>query len=283
MRITHVHITPQGASGALTLNLGRVGIDSEYVVKGVTGLDAEDITVSYDAMATSGGENSSVVQYPPTLRSRDIVFLLGLNPNYSSGSDFRGLRDKIYRLISPNRSGLLDLKFASEGGVEAYISGYITKVEAPPSTKSPEIQVTIHCPDALFKAPEEIRLINPGQWVSGVGQVINIEDYVSTAPHGLRMLIEFTLGEPNLTLKDQAETWSFVATPPGGFDMLGVVSLSSEKDNRYLKILYPSKSIAGAISPGSTWPMVFPGTTNIQVLGAAWVTDIYHRPSFWGL
>lgn len=150
---------------------------SPFVVKSVDGLDPPAVTNRLP-------------------QNREIVMMLGLQPNYSLGQGPAELRDTLYGLLSPKLNYPVTFKLLTEGSASlADTTGYISKYEANPFTKDPQVQLVIPCdspylalssvivpsPGSLSKAP--IPITNPGN--VSVGFIFKITFTLSASSFSL--------------------------------------------------------------------------------------------------
>lgn len=279
MKITSVEFHPDGSSDVMELSFRDPGRELPYNVKGIEGLDADEIVSQfYGAPGTVSFFNMVMVK-------RTVVALLELNPDYAANETPSSLRDRIYKMISSSRKGLIHLWFKNEDTVVATISGYFNKVEAPLFTKTPEVQVTIACDEPMLKAPNEVSLT-----VVGLDPTLTvITDDISTSPHGFRFEMSFDSPVASFVMADpDDDDWEFVVTPVGGFLADDVLHYSSEYNNKYLYVVRAGNTIqlADVLEAGSVWPMIFPNRENKFAVSSGTSMDwdaIKYYPTFWGV
>lgn len=281
MKITGVELAA-GDTSAFTFQLTNVPQSDKYFVRAVVGLDADEIIHKFHTF----GASSKKKFFNFTLPDRTVILRIGLNPNYSVNETFSDIRDDLYRAISANRSGMVDLYLLSAGGIAAVISGFFTKFEVPHTSETPEVQITIYCDNPILRA------INPmvlDDTTLASSNPVNISDNLSTAPHGLVMEVAFTATTSQFTVQD-VETdpeWVFEVTPSGGFLSGDILYLSSEYGN---KKLYMDRSstitpLMDRITPNSIWPIIFPKSNGFhfpEIANFDWV-NVTHYPAYWGV
>lgn len=277
MKVTSVEIHPSGSSEFVSLSFRDPRRQNPYNIKAIIGLDADEIVPRYY------GASGSQKFYNLTLEKRDLVFRIELNPDFSTQS-YSELRDDLYRLVSSSRTGLLEVQFKNNTEVVAIVSGFVSKIEAAHFTKQPEVQITVGCSDPMLRAPSPINVD-----VSGLDPALTVvSDTLSTAPHGFRFELEFLTELPAIDITNPDEPGLvFEVTPSGGFITGDVLHFSSELTEKYLYILRGANTIrlADVITPGSIWPILFPGD-NSFVIGSPTAVQwdaISHRPTYWGV
>lgn len=279
MKITEVELYSNNIQ-FMKFSLEKINPNDEYVIKNITGLDADDIIPMY----YGSGDNSNSKFYDYILKPRDIVMRIGLNPRFNLDETHGEIRDKIYRAISASRSGILTLKFFSNGIAMAQLFGRIVKFEANHFTKEPEVQVTFNCNEPLFKAINETVL-------TGLNETnpVYISDGESTAPHGFKFQIVFTTSSNTFTIQDAPSNpdWVFQIVPATPFANEDVLYLSSEKNNKYL---YMDRGgvithLMDKVYPTSIWPILFPGTNTFHIpeINAINWTQVAFYASYWGV
>ena len=291
MDIDNIDLLAYNGSTSINLSFNDPAAANPYQMKNLYGLDAEDIGMKYIGYDPSGNH----LHHALYLRKREVVMRIQLNPDFSFQS-YSELRDDVYRLISGGRTGKLTLNFKSGTTVLAEISGFVTKVEVPITTETPELQVTMVCPDPKLKAPTYTS-VDPG-----VGQSFQIIDNESTAPHGIRFSMTWTAVSghtPAFRIGDLASggDWEFrihMGNVFGdglyGFQIGDQFELSSIENERYCNLIrggttYP---IADFIQPNAFWPLVYPGTNDFHVscsaAGVRWTWNSFeHKVSYWGV
>jgi hypothetical protein len=108
MKITNISLVSEDSELA-NLSFRDPASRNKYVVKGVFGLDADDINSVYYGDSIDGSQHFREAR----LKSRELVFRVALNPNFWEGETYSSLRDNMYRAIARSRTsrmaGLLPL------------------------------------------------------------------------------------------------------------------------------------------------------------------------------
>lgn len=269
-----------------------------YVAKAIVGLDADEIVPKFYGFSLNGKTRF----FDRTVKKRDVVMRIALNPRRVINETYSDLREEIYKAIASNRTGEVELHFYSGATLVAYLVGYLTKIEVPHTTKTPEMQITIHCDQPFLRAVNPVRL--EANHISAVNPVV-IADSLSTAPHGFKFVIRFTAAGDRFTIQDDpAPTWKFDIFPGelkaategeevdpeaaaiSGFQIGDELHFSSDLGEKYLtlvrnNITYP---IVDKIQLGSIWPVIFPGANKFHIIGPAftWVQMEYYA-AYWGV
>ncbi len=282
MRVTGVDLYSALSEEAITFSLGETNPTSQYQVKTIVGLDAEELIPKFYGK----GLESSSKFYDFSLKPRLIVIRVVLNPRFNLGESPSDVRDELYRTISANRTGMVVLHFRSGGTIVSIIQGSIAKFEVPYFNKLPEAQITVQCNDPMFRA------INPVVFEPddiGVLETVSVPDSLSTAPHGFTMQATFTDDPDEFTIQDvdTDPDWKFKVAPLGGFEVGDVLYISTEYANKQVYIVRGVDTIQliDRIEPGSIWPIVFPGRNTFYFVNKAafdWNSLEYYA-AYWGV
>jgi hypothetical protein len=281
MRLTGVDLYSSNFSEAITFSLREVGSSDTYQVRTILGLDADEIVPKFYGF----GLQSKSRFYDYGLKAREIVIRAVLNPNFRVDESYSDIRDKLYRAISPTRTGLVMLHFRSGGTIVAGISGSIIKFEVPYFVKLPEVQITIKCDDPMFRA------INPVNSTALFGALsdVYIPDSLSTAPHGFSFKVTCTAAVPGFTIQDVTTTpdWQFNVAPVGGFLTGDQLYFSSDYSNKYLYMIRSGVTthLFDRVNPTSIWPTMFPGLNHFYIYDVpkfTWNLFEYYA-AYWGV
>ncbi len=284
MRLTNVLLQSPTLEDPIRFSLNPGDQDARYKVRNIVGIDAEDIVAKFYGRGLNASED--VRFYNFTMKPRDIVIRVALNPKVHINETHSHIREDLYRSISATRSGKVKVLFMAAATTVAEIDGFITKFEASHFTQTPEVQITIKCNDPMFRGVNPVILTD--EELSSTNPVF-VPDSLSTSPHGCHICLEFTDASPTLTIQDEPSdpNWVFVVTPDGGFLAGDVLHLSSDYSNKFLYIERSSTIIQlmDKISPISFWPVIFPGQNTfyfLEIDDFDWQEIIYY-PSYWGV
>jgi hypothetical protein len=251
--------------------------NERYIIRNITGLDADEITPILYGVGQSTGNKFVNMR----LKERNISMSLILNPNYAGFDTPGGLRDELYRMISSYRTGLMRLSFYNQNIETATIDGYITKIESDLSGDVSEAKITMRCDYPYFRSPARVNVNTLG--LSKTAPVII--DSVSTAPHGFQMRWQFTDDTPGFYIqKPNDSDWYFGVTY--SFQNGDFFTFSSEEDN---KELYATRNgakiqLIGNVEAGSEWPLIFPGLNEIWISSGPYnYVYLSHYTTYWGL
>ncbi len=310
MLIDNVDLAAQNGSRSINFGFRDPGNRLPYQVKSISGLDADEIVTRFLGNPVAG--NDSPAFQAPLLLKREVVLLLGLNPEWEGASTFSSLRDDLYRLIGACPSGQVEIRFnygppeEDDSHVQAHLVGRISKIEANHFVDRPEVKLTVTADEyPMLEALTAVEVTTP-EWVehptSGLGstEATKLADSISTAAHGLEA--EFTFAGPAKTFKMEGlldldglrfEVKNFT------FATGDVLHLRSGSDDRYVYVVRGGVTthLLDKVTAESVWPILLPGdnyytwATNTVVSGvftygptsaAAW-SAVRWTPTFWGV
>lgn len=248
-----------------------------FNAKKVSGLDASNIFPRY-YRANSGDKF-----YTLSLEGRQIIFLIGLNPDWADNETYSLLRDKLFKVISLSKTGMVDILFRRGEEVVAIVRGFAMKVDTDLFLKDQVIQLTVNCDDPMLRGPEPVVIANPV-----IFEDVVVNDQKSTAPHGFTFKLTFNGNAPNLEVVDPTDdSWFFRITPVGGFLNGDQLLASSDLNQRKLYILRAGvvTELMPSVVGGSIWPIIFPGENHFSFISDApmtW-TELSYYETYWGV
>lgn len=281
MRVTNIDIQSSNSDNVINLSFRDPSSQNPYIAKEILGLDAEEITPKY-----YGSDLANDRYYDLSLKKRDIVIKISLNSDFTLNKSYSDLRDDLYKLVSASRTGAIQLLFKDGTTTKAAISGFVTKFESPNFTRTPEIQLTINCSDAMLKAVNEVNVnivgLNPS--------LTTVIDSLSTAPHGFRFGMKFNNNSIDFSIQDAVvPNWAFEVNLTGSlldqFFAGDEIHFSSETNNRYLYLQrgFDIIHLIDRIIPTSVWPILFPGNNNFICSDFVNWDYITYYPTYWGV
>lgn len=286
MNLTAIHLYSNLDDGTTSfkhaeLNLKNVSTSDSYIIKGMSGLDSDELIHNY--YSSNSGSN----YYNIMSKNRVVVIFIRLNPQYGSGETNESLRIKLQKMISFTRNSLIELRFMNDATWVSSLKGHITKFESSLFSTEPEVQITFECDEPLFISPAPVTVsintprINTMSW----------SDNLSTAAHGFKMQI--AIPDNIVSMKIQGISGSNYADFEFGFinnTSGGVLYFSSEKNDRYLYLIRSgtTEDLISRIDPLSVWPMMYPGQTSITIdtnmqTETFTFQSINYKPAYWGL
>lgn len=281
MKLTNIDIQPANSENTINLSFRDPTNQNPYIAKEILGLDVDVIVPKYYGSGLLGDK-----YYDFTMKKRDIVLKIGLNPEFSIGKTFSMLRDELYKMVSASRTGLLQVRFKNEINTIAAISGFVTKMESPTFVKNPEVNITLTCNDPVLRAVDAVSVD-----VSELDPVSTIiTDSLSTAPHGFVFTALFNANSPAFSIKETViPNWIFEIFLTGSslveFLIGDRLHFSSEPNSKrvYLERGPSIIHLADKITSTSIWPVIFPGENTFICTSAIDWESISYYPAYWGV
>jgi len=262
-----------------TFDVNQRDVRNPYILKGITGLDADSIVPQFYGQGAESGSNF----HDMALEPREIVMKIGLNPNYLIGHAASDLRGTLYRAIASSRKGTIQLRFNEDAATVGAITGFITKFEGPLNNKDPEVTITMRCDDPIFKS-----LYIASAIVSEfVSDTIVITDPTSTSPHGFKLKLTFDDTLFSFLMREQEIDPDWFFQIDYTFIAGDELYLSSEAGDKYAYRVRSAVTLQlmDLIVPGSMWPVMFPGENNYWISDTADITfnEWYWYETHWGV
>lgn len=270
------------------LKLNNISKSDSYIIKGVSGLDVDEVVHQYYATDTVSK------YYNVSMPARIVVIAIRLNPKYKQGETVEVLRNNLQKMISYSKTNLIQMRFMNGTTHVSSLNGLITKFEVSLFSAEPEVQITFKCEDPFFTGPERISIPVSGPRADSK----TLTDNLSTSAHGFKMQLSFPTNNTNfikfLTVNngDSVSSFEFI------IDLLftnSTLYFSSERNNKYFYVNTGGNiyNMINEISPFSVWPMMYPGVNTItveQYLGTTKIDpqnfifdSISYAPTYWGI
>lgn len=235
---------------------GQAENDDKYYIKNVTGLEPPTRNVAISRTA-SGGKFQGV-----TVEDREVVVLLGLNPDYEAGETPQFLRDNLYTLLYTGYDPKVDIHLMNGITPLAREYAYVTAFEEALFDANPAVQITLTCLNPTFRAffphsyaPDELSETYPDVYNFG------------TAETGFQFAVKFT---------DDMNGWYIKTAEDQNvgmvFDMLfhenDVLSVSTIPGQKYVhwkKHRGKVQNKIGILKNNAEWIQLHPGHNHFVV------------------
>jgi len=244
----------------------------KYILKGVDGLGPPDLDV-----ALADTLDGDAVFQGRRAQGREIVALVGLNPDYGSSESASDLRANLYGMITPGYGEAITVQFMNMDDIVAETTGYVKRLEINPFSQDPEVQMTIPCTERHLVAPNEI-FLEPADKLQPA--ILN----TGTAPAGFHMELLFTTSLASWVLSSQMGDaqmniiYAFVAG-----DRL---EIDTRPGHRGIWVTRSGvrKNIIWALSADSIWFMLHGGNNVFNASSNAYNWgDVWFQPRYWGI
>ena len=242
-----------------------------YICKSVDGLGPPEIDVAIEDTLNAGGYYQG--RHP---QNRQIVLLVGLNPNYTAGEVPADLRTSLYGMLTPGIDDKITVQIVNVEEVVASIIGYVSKMEINPFSDTPEVQITTNTISPYFRSPDEL-FIEPADKAAP-----EIEN-VGTAPAGFFMGVAFTADQAGWTLthvSGKKMEFNFE------FETGDLLEFDTRPGSRGIWVTRASVryNIIYTLTQDSTWFMLHGGVNTFATSSSAFDWgDVFYLPQFWGI
>jgi len=252
-------------------------VDDKYYVKSITGLEPPDQNVAI-ARTASGGKYQGRIS-----ADREVVVLIGLNPDWDAGETPKLLRDNLYTLMSTGYDPKVRIMLVASIFSVAYVDAYITKFEAAIFDKNPVVQITLTCLNPTFSAESPI-WYEPSELDLDYPNIYN----VGTAEAGFQFAVKFTDDKNGWYIR-QAENQNIGMEFDMQFHTNDVLSVSTIPGKRYVHWQKRRGKVTnkmGILTNSSEWLQLHPGMNNFVVPPQdkwVWKGNLVFTPQYWGI
>ncbi|MCA9367069.1 hypothetical protein KC887_02250 [Candidatus Kaiserbacteria bacterium] len=284
MKVTHARLLSESRE-ILEFALTTVPSDDKFFMRSSFGLDPDQVFPRYSGKGLSSGKKWNHF----SRKKREVSLRIVLNPNYLLSESYSDIRDDLYRSISMNRSGQLDLIFYNGGSAVMQLSGFITKFEVPYSSETPELQITMEFEDPMFKSVGSI-YYPTAQIATGNEIIVSAGD--ATAPLGFTFQVTFDAVCDDFVIQDKLSDPDLVfsVTPDDGFGIGDTLYFSSVYRDKNLYMIDAGDPgvripLLDHIDQGSVWPILFPGMNEFYLPSPSdytWDFISFYK-LYWGL
>jgi len=238
-------------------------------VANIDGLDPVTASVNTSPLGSVDGTAYVGSDVP----SRNIVMTVRPNPDWDTWT-YESLRKLLYAYFMPKR--LVKLMFLSDDRVPVQIEGYVESVQANLFSKTPEVQVSIICPDPYFTSVDPVVVTGVTVRPGGVFQTI---DYDGTIETGFNVEVTYVSGAAPATIGIQIGnpliSFFNVTGTVGATSVFEMNSVQMQKyvQNVDLNTGVISSLLSKVVQEGSAWPTLQPGENEFSVITNAGVQD----------
>lgn len=242
-----------------------------YILKSADGLGPPEVDVILAETLNAGK-----IYQGRRPQGREIVLMVGLNPDYKTGMTASDLRETLYGMLTPGYQDNLTIEILDGSTVLANTIGYVSRMEINPFSKDPAVQVTIPSPKWYLEAPNLL-------YVTPASKSNPTIDNVGTAPAGFHMEVIFTAALTSWTLTDPSGKKMQITY---NFQINDKLIIDTRPGSRAIKVVRAgvTTNIIYALSTDSTWYMLYGGVNSFTTSSSSfnWA-DVYFLPKFWGV
>lgn len=271
--------------GVTNVDFPIIGADPSgpYVLKSADGLGPPERDVFLARTVQEGG-----VRQGSRTRDRQVVLLVGLQPEWDIGQTSEELRSELYGLLTPPYNLPVGLQLMLGDTVMGVAQGDISRFETAIFTKDPQVQITVDCDYPYFLAPA-IEYQYPTKTVVGGKTAFDVANE-GTAPAGfwLKLVLQETVGG-SLILSDNhafGQKMEIGGTWAAG-DILEIDTRAGQRGIWKIESgTTTRKSALNDLTPSSPWMQLHKGPNRLLLnrLAFDWEGNGFgHTPAFWGV
>lgn len=277
--------------GAQNVDLPIVGATpaGPFILKGVDGLGPPEREVAISRTIREGGVRQGV-----RAANRQVVALVGLRPNWSTGQTSADLRDMLYGLLTTKYNLPVKMQLMLGTAVVAVAKGDVSKIEPSLFTKSTEAQITLDCDYSALLAPNVQYQVPVKTVISGQTAIDVVND--GTAPAGFWTSFKFN-STPVVPIRftDDSASVQEKMVISGNWVTNDVLTIDTRDGSRGIWRSRPlgsgpgygdPVSKVGNLSGGSTWLQMHGGDNRFLLnhTDITFVDDAFgHTPAYWGV
>lgn len=269
--------------GLNNVDLPVLGMDPSgpFILKGVEGLDPPPVDVKFIRV-----RGQRAVRQPKEPQPRQIVALVGLQPDWNTGQSSSDLRETLYGLLTPKYGEMMKACVLLDGVVIAEAQGDVSNIDASIFAKDPEVQVTLDCDYAYLTGPSDVYQ-TPARSEDGGTTSITIEND-GTAPAGFSMQIVFATAHSGTLQILEQSAFGARMNIEGPFAAGEKLLVNTIPGSRTVQLTPAGSNVGTSIlnRMSGDWLMLHGGDNVLRInnIGFTWgLGPFRHRPAYWGV
>jgi len=230
--------------------------EDKYYVKSVDGLGPPPQNVAI-ARSASGG-----VFQGKTSEDREVVVLIGLNPDWDAGETPKMLRDELYTMLSTGYDPRVDIQLYAGVFPLCHEYAYVSNFEASIFDANPAVQITFTCLNPTFRAYSPVGY-DPADLSETAPDIYNL----GTAETGFQFGVNFT-GTMNGWYIKQADHQAVGMEFDMVFHSGDLLTVSTIPGQKYIHVKPHRKKVQnklGILKETSEWIQLHPGHNHFLV------------------
>lgn len=209
-------------------------------------------------------------------QNRELIFRIGLTPDYRQNQTAADLRDQLYGLLMPETAdGSVPIHFMNGDTILASTVGWVSDIDPALFTKEPEVNLTFPCTEPYLHAPNTIDIVPP---TKDAFTIVN----AGTAPTGIEVELTFTAPVTNWILDFGATRMMF----EHNFLTGDVLRFNTLEDRRFVTLIRGGveTGIISALSADSEWIVLHGGENHFLTSDQSFVWKrIRYQPLYQGV
>lgn len=277
LSLLQLNLKKYNSSDDFEFLIANARVTDKYFVKSVDGLGPPELNLSLPTNLYLPG-----YQAKATIFNRELVILLGLNPDYTMAETVADLRAAIYSLFGPYNNGpQMYVELVTTLG-SLTVDAYVKKIEPNQFSKDQQIVVTVDCVSPYFSPLGATTITD----LSRVDKSIHFI-YEGNAVTGVHLQAQFTSPGSSFQLQNSQSNIHLHVDYP--FATGDIVDVNTTHGQRTFTVNHGGDivNLLYATSDESDWPQIYPGDIEnvFTVTGGAttfnWLMGNY-TPLYWG-
>lgn len=194
---------------------------NKYQITDIKGLGPVEADVSTTTHAAWDG----VLYQNARTNSRNLVFDIRYQPNYTANLTIEKLRTDLYSIFAPKNK--LEFRFVMADGFTVKTEGYVESHSPNIFSNTPSVQISIICPDSNFSA------INGFGRTTTAPSLIDLTEFLGSAESEFRLALYPDRSVTKIeidNLSDEKIVWE------GALKSGDVFVLSTFRENKYIRV-----------------------------------------------
>lgn len=245
-----------------------------YVVRKIDGLDPPPVTVFVGDSLYEGGYDQG-----SRPSNREIVIMLGLQPNYGIGETPSDLRDALYSLLTPKLNYLVTFALLDDNdNVVATTAGRIKAFDAALFEKDGVIQITLPCLSPYF-TKDLYEHPSPGTMLKNPITI----DNTGNAPTGFDLTLTLTAAMSSFSLTNGNASEKILITY--SFTIADEIHINTRAGSRTLTVKRAgvTSSLLPYLSTDSSYIQLHGGSNTLTPSSSSFnINALSYYPRFWG-
>lgn len=274
--------------GAQSVTLPILGADESgpFVLKSVEGLGPPEIVVRLSATVLE-----KAVYQGKSANLKQLIIIVGLQPDWNSGQTPEQLRTQLYSLLSPRYGQMLRAEVVSNGVVQGFAQGQISKFETAIFTKDPAVQLTMDCDYGYWLAPDAVVEEPAQRTLAGIRAFDVVND--GTAPSGFAMgvILRANPTGGDITLSDSDANGQKIVVKSAGFVAGDRFVVDTRPGSRGVWRGPAGGALVSVLNnldaSVSEWMQLYNGVNTLTLSTTAFDWDpaylFQHQPAYWGV
>lgn len=268
------------SSTPMTLKVEDIDPDEILILKSITGLSPEGITLFMGDFARDGGYYQG-----RRVGKRNVVMGLKLNPNYTTDIEISDIRELLYKtFLEPLQgSDAVQVTLDDDRKPDRYFIGYCEAINTEMWSKEQTAFVTLVCPDPYLRSAALTSASDAAGWIS------TPVTYDGSAETGLIAQLKVVTATPSLYLElvSGAVTQQMRLDSTPNFAVNDIIDINTTQGQRSIK--QNGADIMAKLNTTSTWMKLNEASNTLRTHGGvvadgkSKIMSYSFRSAWWGV